>query len=164
MYWIGEICLTFTCFCWHTSSMDKGSGVLRQHTAVSQPRVSENGCLPRKHPHTCTMPSDNQTCVSKKQIQINMIHVCLHAPGRGNCAGLLGMWGPRITDSSWPFLRAERRLVGLTRLPLCGVNDGKHLRRSKFGNKYFTQFTKHMISIQTCRTAVSRSQMNTAFW
>lgn len=115
--------------------MDKGSGVLRQHAAVSQTRVSEHPWLPRKHPHTHNAKWQSVFCLQQTNLKNKVMHVCFHAPGRGHSAQLLGTWRSVILDTSWLFRGAERWPVGLARLPLFGLDDWKRLRKNKNGKK-----------------------------
>lgn len=59
---------TWMFFCWHTSSRDKGSGVLQWQIAVSNTGDSKHWWLPRKHPVMKRAKTDNQSFVSIKQM------------------------------------------------------------------------------------------------
>lgn len=117
-------------FCWYTSSMDKGSGVLGQHTAVSQTSVSKHQWLPRKHPHVHNTKWQSVFFVSNKQMK-----------------KLLNCWG-RVGRLFWTLLGCfgEQRggwLVWLI-FPCWESMTGSIYGRTRMVTKLITQFMKHL--------------------
>ena len=98
--------------------MDKGSGVFRQHTAVSKTRVSKQRRLLRKHHEN--KPSENHSSVSNKQIKTQGLEYFF----TGSLCSAVGDMEPFWTLVVC-FQVTERWLVGLACLPLFGVNTWK---------------------------------------
>lgn len=120
-------------FCWYTSSMDKRSGVLGQHTAVSQTSVSKHRWLPRKHAHVHNTKWQSVFCLQQTNEKT---------------AQLLGTSRSAILDTSWLF--GEQRggwLVWLI-FPCWESMTGSIYGRTRMVKKknlsLITQFTKHL--------------------
>lgn len=99
---------TSLCFCWYTSSIDKESGVLGQHTAVSQTSVSKHRWLPRKkHPHMHNTKWQSVFCLQQTNEKTAQLLGTCRSVHSGHFLAVLesrevaGWFGSSSLESQW---------------------------------------------------------------